>query len=120
MKRVIAVFMSLIMLMQLGVNSAAAFEAPKLSESEWNTVYESNRYDNNLPTLNVGADETQVSLCWHADKSKAVAKVELSKNADMTDAVLFEGEVTPAESGIQRVCRVTMTGLEENTTYYYR
>ncbi|MBQ3128047.1 MAG: family 43 glycosylhydrolase [Clostridia bacterium] len=120
MKRVIAVFMSVMMLMQLSVNSAAAFDAPKLTESEWNTLYESYRYDNTLPTLNVGADETQVSLCWHADKSKAVAKVELSKNADMSDAVLFEGEVTPAETGLQRVCRVTVTGLEENTTYYYR
>ena len=68
MKRVIAVFMSVMMLMQLSVNSSAAFDAPKLSEKEWNTVYENYRYDNTLPTLNVGADETQVSLCWHADK----------------------------------------------------
>ena len=120
MKRVIAVFMSVLMLMQLGFNSTAAFEAPKLTESEWKAVYNTYHSDNTLPTLNVGADETQVSLCWHADKSKAVAEVAVSKNPEMTDAVLFKGETTPAESDIQLVCRVTVTGLEENTTYYYR
>lgn len=120
MKRVIAVFMSVLMLMQLGVNSTAAFDAPKLNESEWEAVYNAYHSDNTLPMLNVGADETQVSLCWHADKSKAVAEVEVSKNPNMTDAVLFKGETTPAETDIQLVCRVTITGLEENTTYYYR
>lgn len=120
MKRVIAVFMSVLMIMQLGVNSTAAFDAPKLSESEWEAVYNAYHSENTLPTLNVGADETQVSLCWHADKSKAAAEVEVSKNPDMTDAVLFRGKTTPAETGVQLVCRVTVTGLEENTTYYYR
>lgn len=120
MKRVIAVFMSVLMLMQLGVTSSASFDAPKLTESEWNSVYSSLRFDNTLPTLNVGADETQVSLCWHADRSAAKAEVMVSENADMSDAKLFKGETTPAETDVQRVCRVTVTGLEENTTYYYR
>ncbi|MBR6532036.1 MAG: family 43 glycosylhydrolase [Clostridia bacterium] len=120
MKRVFAVFMSVLMLMQLGVNSTAAFDMPKLNESEWENVYNNFCNSNALPTLNVGADETQVSLCWHTDKSKAVAEVEVSTNADMTDAVVFKGEVTPAESAVQAVCRVTITGLEEHTTYYYR
>ncbi len=120
MKRFIAFFMSILMVMQLSFNSAAITNLPQLSEEEWGSIYDSLHNDNTLPMLNVGADETQVSLCWHADKSFAKAQVELSKNADMSDARLFTGETTPAEKGSQLVCRVTVTGLEENTQYYYR
>ena len=120
MKKVLAVFMSVLMLMQLGAMSQASDFSGKLDKNEWEAYYNSLIDDNTLPLLNVGADETQVSLCWHADKDTAKAQVKLSKSADMSDAVLFEGETTPAENDLQLVCRVTVTGLTENTTYYYQ
>lgn len=120
MKRVVAVFMSVLMFMQLGVMTSASEGANKMNESEWEAYYGALCEDNTLPTLNVGADETQVSLCWHADKAVAKAQVEVSKNADMSEAVIFEGETTPAENELQLVCRVTITDLEESTAYYYR
>ncbi len=120
MKKVLAVFMSVLMLMQLGAMSQASDLSGKLDKNEWEAYYNSLIDDNTLPMLNVGADETQVSLCWHADKAAAKAQVKLSKSADMSDAVLFEGETTPAENDLQLVCRVTVTGLTENTTYYYQ
>ncbi|MBR5561614.1 MAG: metallophosphoesterase [Clostridia bacterium] len=120
MKKIIAVILSISMILSIGAVSFADFSMQKLTNEEWMEYYMSLRDENYLPTLNVGADETQVSLCWHAEKADAKAQVRVSKNADMSDAKLFEGETTPAESENQLVCRVTITGLEENTTYYYQ
>ena len=120
MKKAIALLTGAVMLFQMSIGSTAAFDAPKLNEEEWDMYYSSLANENTLPTLNVGADQTQVSLCWHCDKDKADAKVEVSTNSDMSDAKTFTGEITAAENDTQVVCRVTVTGLEEKTTYYYR
>ena len=120
MKKIMSIILSAVMTAQVAVNSFAAFDAPKLSEGEWNSLYTSSVEDNTLPMLNVGADETQVSLCWHADKASAQPQVLFSKNSDMSDAVVFNGVTSSAETDAQLVCRVTVTGLEENTVYYYQ
>ena len=120
MKKIIAIFLTISLVFSANVLEFADFNAPKLTKDEWDMIYNSQYPYNNLPTLNVGADETQVSLCWHSDKTNAVASVRLSKNDDMTDYKEFNGEITPAENDSQVVCRVTITGLEENTTYYYQ
>lgn len=86
----------------------------------WKNTYSSLIESNTLPMLNVGADETQVSLCWHAPKETALVQVMLSVNEDMSDAIAFEGKITEAENDFQSVCRVNITGLKENTTYYYQ
>lgn len=112
--------LSIAMVFSCGVSSYAGFDAPKLSREQWDTIYNENFGDNTLPMLCVGADETQVSLCWHADKATAKPEVMWSKNADMSDAKTFTGVTTDAETDVQLVCRVTITGLEENTTYYYQ
>ncbi len=120
MKKKFAFLLCIVMLFQLSVGSTAAFNAPYLDKENWEMFYSSQVEDNTLPTLNVGADETQVSLCWHADKGTAKAQVKLSVNADMSDAKVFEGETTPSENDSQVVCRVTVTGLTENTSYFYQ
>ncbi len=120
MKKVLAVILSVLMLFQLGGFATAGYEAPKLSEEQWADVYSAYNGENTLPTLNVGSDETQISLCWHADKATAKAQVRLAKSADMSGYVIFEGTTTDADNDKQVICRVTLTGLEENTTYYYQ
>lgn len=92
----------------------------KFNIENWKPRYEALIESNTLPMLNVGADETQVSLCWHAPKETASAQVMLSVNEDMSDAIAFEGKITEAENDFQSVCRVNITGLKENTTYYYK
>ena len=119
MKKFLALSLALIFIFQ-GVISAVAFDDKSLTQEEWSTLYAGLRDENTLPMLCVGADETELNICWHAAKDKAVAKVMLAKDEAMTDAVVFEGETTPAENEEQLVCRVTMTGIEENTTYYYK
>lgn len=118
--KVLAIFMTLTLLFQSAFSSSAAFDNRSLTQEEWNAVYADKFDENTLPTLCVGADETELNICWHAAKDKAVAKVMLAKDEAMTNATVFEGETTPAENDEQLVCRVTMTGIEENTTYYYK
>ena len=120
MKKVLTVFLCMIMMVQSGLISSATGGAVKFNENEWKAYYDYLADDNTLPTLNVGADETQVSLCWHAPKNVAKAEVRVSENADMSGFRIFEGETTPAENEIQLVCRVTVTGLKELTAYYYQ
>ena len=120
MKKIISVFLSLIFIFQFNSLATAEYNAPVLLRKEWNEMYSSMRHDNTLPTLNVGADETQVSLCWHADADKAVAQVRLSDSEDMADYRTVTGVTTAAETDTQVVCRVTITGLKENSTYYYQ
>ncbi len=118
--KILAIFMTLTLLFQSAFSSSAAFDNRSLTQEEWNAVYADKIDENTLPTLCVGADETELNICWHAAKDKAVAKVMLAKDEAMTNATVFEGETTPAENDEQLVCRVTMTGIEENTTYYYK
>ena len=118
--RIISVILTVVMLMQCMFASSAAFDDKAMTKEEWDDTYSSLRDENTLPTLCVGADETQLNICWHAAKDKAEPKVRLAKSADMSGYVEFVGETTPAETDEQLVCRVTMTGIEENTTYYYQ
>ena len=98
MKKIISLVTAILMVFQLGAFAVADFNAPALSENEWSNRYNSLKDDNTLPMLCVGSDETQVSLCWHADKETAVAQVKLAKNAAMDGATIFDGEKTDAET----------------------
>jgi len=118
--KITALLLSLILAFQCVFSSAAAFDDKSMTQDEWNDRYAQLRDENTLPTLCVGADETQLNICWHADAKTAQPKVRLAKNADMSGYVEFTGENTPAETQEQVVCRVTMTGIEKNTTYYYQ
>ncbi len=120
MKKLIAIFLIFSLVFSANILAFAGFNRPRLTKDEWDMLYNSQYPYNNLPMLCVGENETQVSLCWHSEKSEAVATVRLSKNEDMTDFKEFKGETTAAEKDSQVVCRVTITDLEQNTTYYYQ
>lgn len=120
MKKIICILIGLIMINNSILFASSAFDSTKLSPEEWNKTYSSLISENTLPTLNVGSDESQVSLCWHADSGKAVAQVRVADNAEMNNSKIFEGEKTPAENPAQVVCRVTITDLTENSVYFYQ
>ena len=75
--------------------------------------------DNTLISLTPGKDATELNFCWHSEWSIKKPKVRLSKNADMSDYKEFTGYSKFSEIVKQRTNNVTVTGLEENTTYYY-
>ena len=119
MKKITAILLSILLVFQLSVVSFASY-APKLSRAEWDELYASLKDENTLPMLCVGADQTEIRLVWHADKDNAKPEVKIGKGEAMNGAKTFKGETTEAENEEQVVCRVTVTGLEENTSYYYQ
>lgn len=118
--KLLAVFMALTLVFQGAFASSAAFDNRSLTQEEWDEIYAAQIGENTNPALCVGADETQLNICWHADKETATPKVRMADNKAMTGATVFLGETTPAENEEQLVCRVNMTGIEENRTYYYQ
>lgn len=120
MKKFLATLLALITALSCLTLSTSAYSAEKLTQEEWNVLYDSLKDDNTLPMLCVGADETSLGLVWHADAVSAKAEVRFSKNSDMSEASLFTGQLDPAENEEQVVCRVDVTGIEENTAYYYQ
>ena len=79
MKKAVALILCVSMMLSLCVSGSASFNAPKLTQSEWDEIYSSLSDENTLPMLNVGANAGEVSLCWHADAEKADAKVRISE-----------------------------------------
>ncbi len=117
--RTLALLLTAVIAFQAMFASASAFDSKSLTQEQWNRRYETLIGTNTLPLLCVGKDQTELNLTWHADKNSAYPEVKLSKNQDMRDSKLFMGETVKAENEKQLVCRVTVKGIEENTTYYY-
>ncbi|MBR3819573.1 MAG: metallophosphoesterase family protein [Clostridia bacterium] len=118
--KTVSLIMAIIMLVQVPLAANAAFDAPTLTRGEWDELYEDYCDENTLPMLCVGADESSVSLVWHADKDKAQPKVRLAEKKNMDGYKEFTGKTAEAENDDQVVCRVIIDGLKENTTYYYK
>lgn len=115
MKKVLCIFLSVIFV--ISAFSVVA-NAEKITYEEWGKYYET--CDNTKIILTPGKNETEMNFCWHSVRdgsSKPV--VRISKNADMSDYKEFTGKSSFSEIIDQRVNDVTVTGLEENTTYYY-
>ncbi len=122
MKRItksVAAVLTAIIVMQT-VCTASAFEIASMTQEEWNGYYASLCDENTLPTLCVGADETQLNLTWHADKVTAQARVLFANNSLMLGANEFKGETVAAENDEQYICRVTVTGIKADSLYYYK
>ena len=120
MKKLFSVLLAISLMLSANVFASADFDAPKLTRDEWDMLYNSYYPYNTLPMLCVGADETEISLCWHSDKTNATPVVRFSERSDMADYKEFSGKITDAEKNTQAVCRVTIKGIKENTTYYYQ
>ncbi len=119
-KKTIASVMAAVMLIcAFSVNSfAKTLPDYTMSDSEWNAYWEENKTNSSQISLTPGADESKLNFNWHSETKLSIPKVRISKNADMSEYKEFCGYATPAEKGWQ-TNRVTATGLEENTVYYY-
>ncbi len=115
MKKILCVILSVVFV--LSAFSVVA-SAEEISYEDWSEYYKT--CDNTALTMTPGKNETELNFCWHSicnGNDKPV--VRLSKNADMSDYKEFTGKSSFSEIVDQRVNDVTVTGLEENTTYYY-
>ncbi|MGN1479118.1 MAG: metallophosphoesterase [Acutalibacteraceae bacterium] len=120
MKKIVSFLLAAVICVQCTLMSSAQFNAPELSRESWDELYSSLCDINTLPTLCVGADETQLNITWHSDNMECEPTVRLADNASMENAVTFTGETVAAETENQVVCRTTITGIEPNSTYYYQ
>lgn len=121
-KRVFSVFLSIVLVFGCVGTTAFADDLSipdyTMTDAEWNEYWEEVKGDNTQIALTPGADISELGFNWHSEISLKIPRVRISKNADMSDYVEFTGESSLAESGWQ-TNRVTVTGLEENTKYYY-
>lgn len=69
-------------------------------------------------TVNPGKDESERNFHWYMAEDVTAACVEVSENKDMSDAKAFEAEIIITYQG-DKAAKATVTGLEENKTYYY-
>ena len=122
MKKLIAVVLSASLLLCgfSSVGFAANLDLPDYTQTdaEWDAYWETVKGDNTQIALTPGSDESELNFNWHSDRNGKIPRVRISKNADMSDYTEFKGTSLLADNK-QQANRVTVTGLEENTMYYY-
>ena len=69
-------------------------------------------------SLTPGSDAGKLNFAWYSKDTEAKPKLKFGKSADMSDAQELEVTSEPAVAGYNSN-KSTVSGLEENTTYYY-
>lgn len=141
-KKIACTVLALMMVASSGMSVFAATEhwndaANNTSESAewtaWKTAWETVKTDYQKVAITVGADETQINLSWYS-KTQETPAVRLANNIRMNDYTEFSGaqdaapkyisadgvQTTEGSGDAYYASKVTVTGLEENTTYYYQ
>jgi predicted phosphodiesterase len=93
-------------------------------KKEWNTV----KKDWTQISLTPGEDASKLNAAWYTKQSKKAAapKFIIGKGKSMKNAKVYEAEQTvvenetDADGNTYYSNKVTITGLKENTTYYYK
>lgn len=83
----------------------------------WKTKWAAASTDWTIPSVTVGADATQINFAWYtiADSDTFV----YGKDKSLSDAKSAEVSVKDAQPGYKS-CKVTLTGLEPSSTYWYK
>lgn len=134
-KKVMAVLMIAIMTTATSYNVFAAendgwTEAPYTEAAqggaweEWCEKWETVKNDWTQLSITPGKNATELNFAWYSNKEETLPKVKISKSVDMSNSIEFNGTqskaVTNKETNVEYVSnKVTVTGLEENTKYYY-
>lgn len=90
----------------------------------WCEKWETIKNDWTQLSITPGKNETELNFAWYSNKEETSPKVRISKNLDMSNFVEFTGKqsraVTNQKTNVEYVSnKVTISGLEENTIYYY-
>ncbi|MBP9988368.1 MAG: metallophosphoesterase family protein [Ruminococcus sp.] len=89
-----------------------------MSDSEWESYWNEVKSDNTQISLSIGKDISELNFNWHSERKVAIPYVKISENEDMSESKTFSGYSLLADNK-QQQNRVTVTGLKENTKYYY-
>lgn len=99
-------------------NNWTEAEKESLKWQQWVKEWEEIKNDWTQISLTPGKNESQLNLAWYSTKEVDKPKVRISKNSNMSDYKEFVGSQSNAVNGYKSN-KVTVIGLEENTTYYY-
>ena len=111
MKRLLSIILVITMLFTLAIPSFA------VSKEEWQKLWESDSSDAGI-IMFVGSNESERNFSWYSS-SEGENSVIISNNEDLSSPEIFKGtQFNSVEGNV--VNKVTVTGLEENTTYYYK
>lgn len=89
------------------------------SWSSWVQQWESVHKNYEQVSLTPGKNASELNFAWYSKLGvTATPVVKLSTKSDMSGAKNFEGAISSAIDGYS-TNKVTVTGLKENTTYYY-
>lgn len=97
------------------LSNATSFET-------WKNNWEHTKQDYQQISLSPGRNETELNFGWYSKKS-GFAKIRISKSGSMADYKEFSGTSKKGTvvDGVQYYTnKVTVTGLEPNTSYYYQ
>lgn len=92
---------------------------PAGASAQWDAYWADYVADGRAVYLAPGADDTEMRFAWLATAFGEIPYVLVSKNQNMTGAQRFDGLFVNG-ADVVNSAHVTATGLEENTTYYYR
>lgn len=84
----------------------------------WCEKWENIKNDWTQLSISPGRNESELNFAWYSNVNETEPKVKISKNEDMSNAIEFNGAQSKAVPGYLSN-KVTLTGLEENTKYYY-
>lgn len=85
---------------------------------KWCEQWETIKDDWTQLSITPGKDAKELNFAWYSQEGETSPKIKISKNADMSDAKEFTGDQSSAVPGYKSN-KVTVTGLDEDTTYYY-
>lgn len=85
---------------------------------KWCEQWETIKDDWTQISITPGKNAKELNFAWYSLDGEASPKVKIGKNADMSDAKEFIGSQSLSVPGYKSN-KATVTGLEENTTYYY-
>lgn len=114
-KRIFSVILSVIVLLSCFSTVSGALYADK----EWEDYYAGYIKDNHSPILEPGKDESERNFSWYSESNSGRCCVQISENPDFSGSSDFYGSHYLTADG-DRTNKVTVSGLEEDTTYYYR
>ncbi len=89
-----------------------------IPQQRWNDDWQEFGNINTNACLTPGSDATQLNFAWHSNLADGIPTVKISKNSNMSSAIVFTGTTTPADGGFL-TSRVTATGMTPLTGYYY-
>lgn len=93
--------------------------------AKWDKEWETIKNDWTQISLTPGSDETQLNFAWYSLASdSSVPKLKIGKGKKMEDMKEYTATQTDAtkdekNNKAYKSNKVTVTGLKENTTYYY-